>query len=230
MGTEGAGSDRGVGLSTFGSKGTVSPARTALTRVQFPLCGTGGANNSKQPDPASRTRGGSVPEEEGAMKWTAKLIGTLLATGCAGSTTERLRLPQLETVAHVDLPRYLGTWYEIANFPQSFQRGCTATTATYTLREGRRHRCAEPLSQGFARREGESGARASPRGRPGNERQARGQLLPPVRVHREVRREPGEAGDRREDHAVGALEQSPQAQGHGRPSSYCRRRARWGLV
>ena len=69
------------------------------------------------------------------MKWTAKLIGTLLATGCAGSTTERLHLPKLETVAHVDLPRYLGTWYEIANFPQSFQRGCTATTATYTLRE-----------------------------------------------------------------------------------------------
>jgi len=31
--------------------------------------------------------------------------------------------------------RYLGTWYEIASFPQSFQRGCTATTATYTLRD-----------------------------------------------------------------------------------------------
>ena len=69
------------------------------------------------------------------MKWTANLIWTLLVTGCASSTTERLRLPQLDTVAHVDLPRYLGTWYEIANFPQSFQRGCTATTATYTLRE-----------------------------------------------------------------------------------------------
>jgi apolipoprotein D and lipocalin family protein len=58
----------------------------------------------------------------------------LVATGCAPSTTERLRLPPLETVAHVDLARYLGTWYEIASFPQSFQRGCTATTATYTLR------------------------------------------------------------------------------------------------
>jgi len=28
----------------------------------------------------------------------------------------------------------VGTWYEIASFPQSFQRGCTATTATYTIR------------------------------------------------------------------------------------------------
>ncbi len=60
--------------------------------------------------------------------------GLAMAAGCATSTTERLRLPPLQTVAHVDLSRYLGSWYEIANFPQSFQRGCTGTTATYTLR------------------------------------------------------------------------------------------------
>lgn len=60
--------------------------------------------------------------------------GLALAAGCTASTTERLHLPPLEAVAHVDLSRYVGTWYEIANFPQSFQRGCTATTATYTLR------------------------------------------------------------------------------------------------
>ncbi len=61
--------------------------------------------------------------------------GLAMAAGCATSTTERLRLPPLQTVAQVDLARYLGTWYEIANFPQSFQRGCTGTTATYTLRK-----------------------------------------------------------------------------------------------
>lgn len=55
--------------------------------------------------------------------------------GCAASTTERLNLPPLQTVARVELGRYLGTWYEIASFPQSFQEGCTATTATYKLRE-----------------------------------------------------------------------------------------------
>ena len=60
--------------------------------------------------------------------------GLTMSAGCATSTTERLRLPPLQTVAHVDLARYLGPWYEIANFPQSFQRGCTATTARYTLR------------------------------------------------------------------------------------------------
>ena len=75
----------------------------------------------------------SVPSR--IMKRTLGLVcGLALSAGCATSTTERLRLPPLQTVAHVDLSRYHGTWYEIANFPQSFQRGCTATTATYTLR------------------------------------------------------------------------------------------------
>ena len=40
----------------------------------------------------------------------------------------------LQTVPSVDLARYAGTWYEIASYPQRFQKGCTGTTATYTLR------------------------------------------------------------------------------------------------
>lgn len=39
---------------------------------------------------------------------------------------------KLETVPEVDLERYAGTWYEIASFPQRFQKGCHCTTATYT--------------------------------------------------------------------------------------------------
>jgi apolipoprotein D and lipocalin family protein len=62
------------------------------------------------------------------------LCALALSAGCAASTTDRLGLPPLQTVAHVDLSRYVGTWYEIASFPHRFQRGCTATTATYTLR------------------------------------------------------------------------------------------------
>jgi len=61
-------------------------------------------------------------------------LALALLTGCAASTTERLRLPPLATVPSVDLSKYVGTWYEIASFPQSFQKGCTATTATYTAR------------------------------------------------------------------------------------------------
>ena len=69
------------------------------------------------------------------MRRVAGLIGVLWAGGCASTTSERLHLPALQTVPHVELARYLGTWFEIASFPQRFQRGCTATTATYTLRD-----------------------------------------------------------------------------------------------
>ncbi len=51
--------------------------------------------------------------------------------GCGAATAS---LPPLRTVPRVDLRRYLGTWYEIAAIPQRFQRGCTATSATYSLR------------------------------------------------------------------------------------------------
>jgi apolipoprotein D and lipocalin family protein len=38
----------------------------------------------------------------------------------------------LQTVPFVDLNKYAGKWYEIASFPQRFQKGCNCTTATYT--------------------------------------------------------------------------------------------------
>lgn len=41
----------------------------------------------------------------------------------------------LEVVDHVDLQRYLGTWYEIATIPQRFQKGCVGVTAEYSLRK-----------------------------------------------------------------------------------------------
>lgn len=41
----------------------------------------------------------------------------------------------LETVPYVDLEKYAGEWYEIASYPQSFQKGCTCTKATYTPNE-----------------------------------------------------------------------------------------------
>lgn len=43
-------------------------------------------------------------------------------------------MAQLQTVKDVDLQRYSGTWYEIARFDHSFERGLKCVTATYTLR------------------------------------------------------------------------------------------------
>ena len=39
----------------------------------------------------------------------------------------------LTVVDVVDLNRYLGMWYEIASYPSWFQKGCTASTAEYSL-------------------------------------------------------------------------------------------------
>jgi apolipoprotein D and lipocalin family protein len=39
----------------------------------------------------------------------------------------------LETVSSVDIKRYCGKWYEIASYPQFFQKDCNCTTAEYTF-------------------------------------------------------------------------------------------------
>ena len=41
----------------------------------------------------------------------------------------------LQTVPFVELNKYAGKWYEIASYPQRFQKGCHCTTAEYTLIE-----------------------------------------------------------------------------------------------
>jgi apolipoprotein D and lipocalin family protein len=38
------------------------------------------------------------------------------------------------TVKELDINKYLGTWYEIARFPHSFEKGLVGVTATYSLR------------------------------------------------------------------------------------------------
>ena len=41
----------------------------------------------------------------------------------------------VKTVASLDVPRYLGTWYEIAKFPNWFQKKCVSNTkAVYTAK------------------------------------------------------------------------------------------------
>jgi len=42
----------------------------------------------------------------------------------------------LTTVSTVDLNRYAGTWYELASYPQFFERGCKNVSATYTAKDG----------------------------------------------------------------------------------------------
>jgi apolipoprotein D and lipocalin family protein len=61
----------------------------------------------------------------------AALGSIFLLAGCHGWS--RQEAPPLAVVPHVDLSRYAGKWYEIAKYPNRFQRGCVAATAEYTL-------------------------------------------------------------------------------------------------
>jgi apolipoprotein D and lipocalin family protein len=62
------------------------------------------------------------------------LVALLALAACASQP----RQPPVQTVAQVDIERYMGRWYEIARFPNSFQDGrgrrCIGTTAGYALR------------------------------------------------------------------------------------------------
>jgi apolipoprotein D and lipocalin family protein len=61
------------------------------------------------------------------------LTALVLASTPAAAAQER---GPLELVDTVDLPRYAGIWYEIARFPNRFQRDCASdVTATYTLKD-----------------------------------------------------------------------------------------------
>ena len=54
----------------------------------------------------------------------------------------------LQTIAALDVPRYMGTWYEIARYPNWFQKKCVGDTrADYSLQADGRvqviNRCRE---------------------------------------------------------------------------------------
>ena len=63
-------------------------------------------------------------------KRTTALLGGLLATVAMAAS-----MPPLQTVGHVDLNRYIGKWYEIARYPNRFERSCDHdVTAEYSIR------------------------------------------------------------------------------------------------
>ena len=64
---------------------------------------------------------------------TASIVSFLMLCGGLGLALAAAEKP-LQTVASVDLQRYLGTWYEIATIPSRFQKDCVGVTATYTAR------------------------------------------------------------------------------------------------
>lgn len=69
-----------------------------------------------------------------------KLLQAVLVSLCAWGVPSQAQtapagpLPALTAVPSLDVPRYMGTWHEIAKYPNWFQNKCVSSTqATYSL-------------------------------------------------------------------------------------------------
>lgn len=67
------------------------------------------------------------------------LLAALLTCSCS-VTKPPTGVGPLKPVGEVSLGRYAGKWYEVARYPQWFQRGCVSATAEYTPLPGGRIR------------------------------------------------------------------------------------------
>ncbi len=72
-----------------------------------------------------------------------KFLLIFVLLGC--NNVARTQSQIMKTVNNVDLNRYMGTWYEIARFPHSFEKGLVGVTANYTLKKNGK---VEVLNQG----------------------------------------------------------------------------------
>jgi apolipoprotein D and lipocalin family protein len=62
------------------------------------------------------------------------LLGLLGATATVLAAERNARTTSVTPIPSLDVPRYMGAWYEIAKFPNRFQRQCAGdTTAHYSL-------------------------------------------------------------------------------------------------
>jgi apolipoprotein D and lipocalin family protein len=69
------------------------------------------------------------------MRTISLLTLTLLALGaCAAPPVNRAETAPPLAVKSIDPPRYVGLWYEIARFPNQFEKGCDNATAQYSQR------------------------------------------------------------------------------------------------
>ncbi|MDO9251895.1 lipocalin family protein [Hydrogenophaga sp.] len=71
------------------------------------------------------------------LRQLAFALALLSPVAASAQTAQTAAPPEpLQTIARLDVGRYLGTWYEIAKYPNRFQRQCVAdTSALYRLRD-----------------------------------------------------------------------------------------------
>lgn len=62
------------------------------------------------------------------LKWAALAATLIVISGC-----KSMQPKPMETVAHVDLPRFMGDWYVIANIPTFIEKGTRNSVESYRL-------------------------------------------------------------------------------------------------
>lgn len=55
-------------------------------------------------------------------------LASTLTAQATSNTVDPATLPPLQTIPTLDVARYQGTWYEIAKYPNSFQKKCVRNT------------------------------------------------------------------------------------------------------
>ena len=65
------------------------------------------------------------------MKRIFVIVPVLLSVGC--KTHNNQEMINKATIREFELNKYLGTWYEIARFPHSFEKDLIGVTVTYNI-------------------------------------------------------------------------------------------------
>ena len=67
-------------------------------------------------------------------KYTLTLIlSILIFSNCEGFMSDNKKFGELETVDYVDLKRFMGDWYVIANIPTFIEKGAVNAVESYEL-------------------------------------------------------------------------------------------------
>ncbi len=69
------------------------------------------------------------------MKITENIILIILIGNFSVSCTNQKLMIDNTVVEHLDIEKYLGTWYEIARYDNRFEKGLVGVTANYSMRD-----------------------------------------------------------------------------------------------
>ena len=105
----------------------------ALTLDLRPAVGEDGAAGSTS---MADTRQGLSPGKGIKLSFRTGVAALAIAIGLTAVPGAAVQDRPVQTVDRVDLSRYVGEWFEIARFPNKFQRQCLGDVrAVYALRQ-----------------------------------------------------------------------------------------------